>query len=183
MTFSTLALALIWKRLRLRDRIVVSSVVYPEGGTNLYAVIRAVVGMTLAIETIGALLLAWRWLTDSVAEALGAGVFHSVYAFCNAGFALFSDSLYCLRGDATAILAVMTLFVLGGLGFPVILELSHYLRPWHDRRRQALSLHAKVVFAVTGVLLLLGLTAVYLLEANHTLADLSRSEQLLAASF
>ena len=183
MTFSTLALVLMGKRLHLRDRLVVTTVVYREGASELRAVVRAIVGMTLAFEAIGTVVLAWRWPADSFYEALFAGFFHSVSAFCNAGFSLLSNSLEGFRGDIVVNLTIMVLIVVGGLGFPVVLELTDYARPKAKRRRQMMSLHTKMVLVVTVFLIVVGSIAIYALESRHALANLSLPDRITASVF
>jgi trk system potassium uptake protein TrkH len=182
MTYSTLAIILMGKRIRLRDRVVVTSVLSADGGSDLHALMRAIIGMTIAFEAVGAVLIAWRWPTDSLSSALYAGVFHSISAFCNAGFGLLSDSLESLRGDLVVNIVIMALFVIGGLGFPVVLELAGFVRP-KRRRRQMMSLHTKIVLLVTAGLFLVGTVSVFLLESKHALAGLPLDERITAAAF
>ncbi|MFQ5742447.1 MAG: TrkH family potassium uptake protein [Acidobacteriota bacterium] len=183
MTLSTLALVLMGKRLRLRHRMVVADGLSPDGAPDLRAVILHVMVMTAAFELVGTILLAWRWPADSVLAALGASLFHAISAFNNAGFSLMSNSLTGFQHDTAINLTVMALIIAGGLGFPVISELASLLRPRRKRHRVMLTLHTKVVLAVTSALLLLGTAAIYLLEANGALAHLSASDRLMAAAF
>ncbi len=183
MTFSTLALVLMGKRLRLHDRVVVSTVIYREGASDLGAVVRAIVLGTLAFEVLGAVVLAWRWPAASFSGSLFAGIFHSISAFCNAGFGLFSNSLEGFRGDIVVNVTIMVLVIVGGLGFPVVLELTEYVRPRAKRQRRLVSLHTKVVLSVTALLILVGSVAIFALEYRHALADLTLSESITASVF
>jgi trk system potassium uptake protein TrkH len=107
-------------------------------------------------------------------------VFHSVSAFCNAGFALQSDSLIALQGHPAGLLTFALLIVGGGLGFGVLAALWWRLI---DRRRQPLSVQVVVVLAASAALLALG-TAVYLwLEWDRTLGELGPAAKVLNALF
>ena len=108
------------------------------------------------------------------------GVFHSISAFCNAGFDLFGDSLVRYSGDVSVNFIFGTLIILGGLGFPVLVEIMHWLR-W----RSKVSLHALMVLYTTGILLLLGTVAVIVFEyANPaTLGEMSLQGKVLSSVF
>jgi len=128
------------------------------------------VGLTLLFEVVGAGLLYWLWSGEFAAGGEGwwLAVFHSISAFCNAGFSIFTDGLADPRAvDARGTQAIiMGLIVLGGIGFPVLLELGQRLPallPWRKRRRVAwFTLHTRLVliltalFVVGGALLLIG---------------------------
>ena len=117
-------------------------------------------------------------------------VFHAVSAFCNAGFALQSDSLVSLRGAWQVYIVIMPLIVLGGLGFPVLYELAsrlwHRVRPVSRRRR--LSLHTRIVLATSLTLIVLGAAVLWLGEwtahsGDGQMAAMSAGPRFLAALF
>lgn len=83
-------------------------------------------------------------------RAANLGVFHAVSAFNNAGFALFSDNLMGFVTDPWICLPIAFAVIIGGLGFPVILELRR-----HFRQPRNVSLHAKLTLSMTGLLLVL----------------------------
>ncbi len=180
MTVSTLFFFLIGKRITLRERLVMQESL--GGGTlaGLVRLTREVLLVTLVVETLGTAFLTGRWALDyPLGQALYLGVFHAVSAFNNAGFDLFGSSLVGYVDDAVTILTVGGLIIAGGLGFTVILEL------WHRRRGQRLSLHAKLVLAVTAGLILAGALLIFLFEASNprTMGPLSFRGRLLAAFF
>ena len=80
-------------------------------------------------------------------------MFHSVSAFCNAGFSLWPDSLVRYGGDPVVNCTIMGLIVVGGLGFVVLVELRLWLvsRLSHKGVPERLSLHSQIVLAATGV--------------------------------
>ncbi len=99
---------------------------------------------------------------SGLGQGLYSAIFHSVSAFCNAGFALFPDSLVGYRDNPLVNLTIMVLIVLGGIGFLVIREVLDLLKPAPRRRR--LSLHSQLVFWTTGILIFGGALLIGLLE-------------------
>jgi trk system potassium uptake protein TrkH len=134
----------------------------------------AIVGLTLGTELLGALLLSGLWADLPWPERAFQSVFHSVSAFCNAGFALTPDSFVGMGPRWQVCWVVTGLIILGGLGFPVLQHLARglpHLSWWRGRRlfheprpRARLSLSTKLVLTTTGVLLVGGTAAIYLLE-------------------
>ena len=181
MSFSTLGLIAMGKRLRLHHRMVVASTLGTPGGLTIGSLLRHVIGISLAFELIGALLLAWRWPAETVGEALAAGLFHSISAFNNAGFSTRADSLIGFQGDGVVNSVVMVLIVCGGLGFPVLAEISAWARG-SDKAR-SFTLHTKVALSVSAALIGGGALLIFLLEARGTLAHLALPQQLMASLF
>ena len=133
-------------------------------------VLRTAVGFTFALEAAGALALwlAWRGEVGD-GRAVWLAVFHTVSAFCNAGFSLFSDSLVGFREQPLLVLIVALLIILGGLGFPVVQDLRYRLWGRHPR----LTLHSRLVLVATGALLAGSMSLYLVFEWNHELGGLS----------
>lgn len=141
--------------------------------------LQTILGVTLVCEAAGALALLVCWFGDyGFFEALWLAVFHSVSAFCNAGFSLFSDSLIGQRENASVLLVLAVLIVLGGIGFPVLHDLRARLR---GKRR--LTTHARVVLGASAVLLVAGSLAFLLFEWDRVLAPLSLIDRVVNAFF
>ena len=179
MTVATLMAMIIGRRIGLRDRLVLQEAhnLYTVGGIVRFT--RNVVLLTLGIETVGALILASRWIPEfGLTRGVYYGVFHSISAFNNAGFDLMGDfrSLTRYVTDLTVNLTVAGLLITGGLGFTVLTDL---LRP----RRY--SLHVRVVLTTTAVLIVLGTALILLLESSNTatLGAMPWGGRLLAAFF
>lgn len=181
MTFSTLIGVALGRRITLQERQTLSE------GLNAFVpgeVVRfaaAVFKVTLVFEGLGALVLtAWWWQTHEFGRAVWLGVFHAVSAFNNAGFALFSDNLVGAADEPVVLLTVSWLVILGGLGFFTILEVLS-LR----RRQTRLSVHSRLVVAMTVVLLAGGTLAIYAFERGNpqTLGALPAGQAWLAAWF
>ena len=185
-------------RLRMRSSAVLAEMLDAESRATLIRTLRAIVIVTLVVETIGAglLYLALRRHPEvalgpaSPHPMAGAGshawsaVFHAVSAFCNAGFSLSRGGLAPFQGSAAVQVPVMALIVLGGLGFPVLDELR--ARAWERirrRRPRRMTLQARVVLATTGTLTVATAVAFFLCERGRTLRDLPAAAQALAALF
>jgi trk system potassium uptake protein TrkH len=146
--------------------------------------IKRIVLLSLCIELIGAVFLALRFCPlMGVKSGIYNAVFHSVSAFCNAGFDLmgkygqFSSLGYFVR-DFPVIITFILLIITGGIGFVVLDDICIY-----KFNIEKYSLHTKITLTVTGILILLGLILFYVFEYNGLLAGFSVSEKLLAALF
>lgn len=181
MTLSTVFAAALGRSVTLQERLTLQEALNAQNMEGLVRFAGTVLKLTLAIEGIGALLLALRWWPSlGAGQALWYGLFHSVSAFNNAGFALWSDSLVSWRGDLTVNLVITALVIAGGLGFFVWAEVLGA-----RTRRVRLSVHTRLVLAATAVLLTIGTVALLALEAGNgrTLGPLSWGDRLLAAWF
>jgi trk system potassium uptake protein TrkH len=185
MTFSVLFGLLAGRRFSLLQRLVVHDTLILQHPEGLAKTLRAIAAFVFVIEAIGAALLTCNWwlVGMPLPEALRQGVFHAVSAFNNAGFSLFPNSLENWVADPVTTLVVVGLIVLGGLGFPVVTDLSHYWHEWRAGRRAQLTLHTRLVLATTGLLTVGGIVLLLALEWNHTLSALPFESKLLAAVF
>jgi trk system potassium uptake protein len=120
--------------------------------------------ITLATEAVIAVALTARFALaydEPLARAAYLGVFHSVSAFNNAGFALFSDSLMSFASDPWILMPLNIGVILGGLGFPVLMELRRRLAP------RKWSLHTKLTLSGYGLLLVIGWVFIGAVEWNN----------------
>ena len=166
---STFFLVMTRQRLSVRTSDAVSGSFLKLRRYSLGLLVRRVVQLTLLLETAGALLLFTRFYPDYGREAVWLSVFHSVSAFCNAGFSLFSDSLIRYADDPWVNVTVMVLIVLGGIGFFVIVDVWDSLRKGGDPAKRRLSFHSKIVLTVSGLLILLGAVLLFTLERESSL--------------
>jgi len=186
MTFSTVLVMLLGGSVSFRSRFVLQDVFTHSPQADFQTLLRHVLLFTFSFEAVGALLLFVRFngQFDAVTAAYYA-VFHSISAFCNAGFALFSDSFMSYRGDALLNLTVMMLIIFGGIGFMVLHELvRERTRPSSWRQHwNRISLHSKMVTSVTAMLLLGGALFFLVSEWSYTLSGLPLWEKVLASLF
>lgn len=158
------------------------------------AVVR-IVGFTLSLEGVGAVLLGLAFLHEGLdpADAAFFGLFHAVSAFCNAGFALFTTSLEQFSTNALINLVVAVLIVAGGLSFVVLTDLWRLFMPPFGsvgtlraplrRGTQVIGVGSRAILTVSGVALLSSFFIFYFLEHGHAMRELPLGEQLLATLF
>ena len=172
----------VFRRLGLRARLYTST----ESGNvalgEVGRIVRGVAILTFTVEAVIAVVLTARWWSTGdyrFADALWHGVFHSVMAFNNAGFSLFPDSLIGAASDPTILLPVSFAVILGGIGVPVLYELTR------RRDRRPLSLHSRVTLWMTGILLLGGMAALALSEWSNpkTFGSMSTADATLNSWF
>lgn len=178
-TFATLYVALPRRRVSLVNRGIIKDMFIDEVESNPRVIIRSILLVTLSIEFLGFLVLRHRFKVLNVDGYSFAAAFHTISAFCNAGFSTFPDSLARFSGDWTVNLMVIALIVAGGLGFVVHQDIGRVFM----RTKRRLSYHSSLVLAMTGVLLLVGLAAFYLLEYDGAYATMAVPQKLLAAFF
>ena len=179
LTFSIFILALFRGRVSLAQRSIFEATLAARAGGRLWPILRLVFLFTFTTEALGAALLFFRWLPEMGAgRAAYYGIFHSVSAFCNAGFGLRPDSLTAWRGDAPVVLTISALIVLGGLGFFTVYEVVE-----SRKARSQISVHSKLALTVSGVLIVLGTAMIWILETGHSFAGMTFGEQALAALF
>lgn len=145
------------------------------------SLLAAVIRLTVAIELVGAgaLWLLWRGRLGSVG-AIWPAVFHSISAFCNAGFSIFSNSLMDFRSAPLTLATMSALIVLGGLGFLVLVDVGDRLL---GTGRGRLALHSKVVLWSSVALLVSGTMAFLVFESPFDLHELGLPDQIVNAWF
>jgi trk system potassium uptake protein TrkH len=149
--------------------------------------IRDIIIITIVLEVVGMLVLSRIWAPDFRTPTMTFyySLFHSVSAFCNAGFSLFADSLEGFAGRPAVVLTFAALIIVGGLGFMVISNLTSWLTGKIARNpmRARLSLHSKTVLAASALLLVVGTVLFLALESGGSLASLNPGEKALSAFF
>ncbi len=199
MTISSFIIWMTGKRLGLRSQSALSDILDEPTPTKVLNLLRVIVISSLSIEAIGALILYLHWSDPAqhVKKPLFYASFHAISAFCNAGFALWSDSLVRFQSDAVVNLTVVSLILLGGLGFPILANLidlkrlKEFIRHvkqtsflWAGRLYiKTLPLNSKIVFLTQGILLSISFLLFFGLEYHHTLAHLAWPDKMLASLF
>jgi trk system potassium uptake protein len=153
MTFATLGAVLIGQRVGFRNLLTVRQELgSTDSPRNVFRLIGQIAGITLLVEAAGAVVLAAGFIGSGFGygQGLFQAVFHAIAAFCNAGFvALPEGDLTSYAGVSSVNLTLVALIVLGGLGFPVLVNLYHY------RQMRRLTLHSKLVLITSATLVLL----------------------------
>ncbi len=183
MTVSMLILILLGRRISMRERAIVREELNQHPTVDVRQLIRAIALFSLVLETIGTLILCVEWIPQlGVERGIYYSVFHAVSAFNNAGFSLFSDGLAQYTDSFLVCLTLPFLYIVGGLGFTVIIDLISYVKA---RRSWRLSLHTKLVLWTSASLLIFGTALLYFLEMNnpHTFGNMPGASKWLNAFF
>ena len=202
MAFTTVFLVATGRRLAIADRVAIQESFTHAPTGEIKTLVKYIVIATFLIEGLGALLLTIWWTIQNRFESLGEtayhAFFHSISAFCNAGFALYPDSLTRFQDDAVSIFIFSALIIIGGIGFLVGLDIKEFIqirffyRFWSTsvqeridsiRPRARLSIHTKFVLWTTVSLLFIGTISYFFLELNGVFRELSFSQAWLNAFF
>ena len=135
----------------------------------------------LLIELIGAIILTTQFLDKfEFLDALWFGIFHSISAFNNAGFSLFTDSLMSYQSDTISILTICFLVILGGLGYFVLIEIYE-----NKKFSKRFTIHTRIMLYGTIILILLGMFLFLSIEWNNpkTFGELPFYEKIINAFF
>lgn len=184
MTFSTLILIAAGKSISIKDRIIIQKGFHPTAPKDVKSLIKRIFIYTVSVEAAGVLSFFLRFQKEySWLRALYQSAFHSVSAFCNAGFSLFSDSFMAYRSDLWINLTLMVLIVFGGLGFLVLDELRCGAVCIVRREKARISLHSKLVLIMTLFLILISFVCFLLIEWDHSLGAFDLKEKGLSSLF
>ena len=176
---------LLHRKVGLRQKMVMAQALNISDMDGVVKIQKLVLTGSLTVQGIGAVILLLRfWPEYGFKRALAWGVFHSISAFCNAGFDLFGylapgQSLIVFNDDPIVCLTLLALVTVGGLGFLVWEELSRV------RNFKKLSVYSKLVLLMTGGILIVGTIVILLLEWNNpaTLGNMSFGQKLMNALF
>ncbi|MEO0076538.1 MAG: TrkH family potassium uptake protein [candidate division WOR-3 bacterium] len=183
MTLSTAFFFFLGQKISLRDRLLVKEQFNFFSYENLRRFAFTVLRVTVTIEGIGAFLLFCYFYFKSqmsLSLAIGHAIFHSVSAFCNAGFSTFSDNLGNFPQNYFVPIVMSLLIISGGIGFIVISDI--YKRYITHKNRQV-SLHTKTVLTTTGLLIFIGTLLILFLEWPGAFNGLPIGYKLLNAYF
>ncbi len=184
MTVGVFVAVLMKKNIGLKERGILQESMNTLQIGGIVRLVRKITIGTLVIEGAGAVLLAARFVPQmGWIEGICNGIFHSISAFCNAGFDLMGkteeySSLVSYSGDFLVNITVMALIIIGGIGFLV----------WDDLQKKKLRfkeylLHTKIVLVVTAVLIFGGAFLIYLFEKENLMADMGAGEKILTSLF
>ncbi len=185
MSAATLVIFLFRRKVGLRQRMLIAQALSLNEMDGVVRLQRMVIFGSLGFEAAGALILTlWFWPQYGFVRALRWGVFHSISAFCNAGFDIFGSmepgsSLLLFQNDPVVLLTLGALVVLGGLGFLVWQDIAEK-RSW-----KKLSVYSRLVLLATAMLIVSGWALICILEWNNpkTLGNLSVGSKLLGGLF
>ena len=175
--FSLIAMLFNFK-IGLKERILIKEQLNQDTLTGLVKLTKSVIKISLFIELVGAIVLSIRFIPIyGMEKGIAFSVFHSISAFCNAGFDIIGSSLMSYPTDLILNLTISILIILGGLGFTVFRDILRKKSIKHT------SLHTKMVLIVTSILLVIGTILFYLIENEGTLANYVGTEKWLISFF
>lgn len=189
MSVTTLVALVIGKKITLKERLVMQEAYNAQNLQGIIRLVKYILIFTFGVQMTAALVLMTQFIPEfGIGKGIYYGIWHAISAFCNAGFDLFGNevtgkfqSLTLRNTNKIVLLTLGNLIVVGGLGFSVWLEL------WKNRKKpkmlKRLSLHAKVVLLITGILIFGGALVFLILEWNYTLSGMTFLDKLVNAWF
>jgi trk system potassium uptake protein TrkH len=184
-TLTSFIALFIQKGFRLKDQIIVQEILDNENLSSLTSILKAIVAITFISELAGAIVLYFSWQNLGLPEfeRLFSAVFHSVSAYCNAGFSIFPNGLETTgySFNAISLITLMLLIILGGLGFYTYSDILHIgeIKLFH---KKGLSLQSKIIIIGTLVLIISGALIIWITQ--HSLwKDLPPGKQILNVFF
>lgn len=182
MTFATMVFRIIGRQISLKERMLIRESLNESGTGGMDSLIRWVAMSAFTVQGLGALALSVRFIPMyGLIKGVYYSIFHSISAFCNAGFDLFGNysSLTAFYNDVIINLTIMALIIVGGLGFGVLRNLVN------RRKGHYLFLQTRLVLVTYGILMAFGFLFVLVAEWNNpeTLGNLPLGEKLLASMF
>lgn len=182
MTFSSIVFLLIGKKMTFHERELIKEERNANSSGQIADFIKKILLVVFLIEGTGAIILTTEFVKlMPLPRAIWYGIFHSISAFCNAGFTLYSDSLEGFKSNVVINLTIGYLIILGGIGFAVIMSFITVIRRGVDR----FDLTSKVAILISMILLIVGTLTFLLLEYNNpnSLGNLSFGDKVLASYF
>lgn len=182
MTMATSVALIIGRKISLRSRLIMQEALNQFTIQGVVRLTKYIIITTFIIEGIGAFFLSMNFIPEyGTAKGIYYGVFHSISAFCNAGFDIIGNgrSLTPYVENLSFNFIIMTLIILGGIGFTVLIDV------FRTRNFKKFSLHSKIVVTMTIALLLLGFLFFFIMEFNNpeTLGSLSLKGKFTASMF
>ncbi len=183
MTISSAFAIILGQKMSLKRESIMQDVVGESNKLDMINLVKNVVIVTITLELLGAVILYFTFISKSytINQALYHSIFHSISAFCNAGFCLYSDSLIRYLDNFNINFVITSLIILGGIGFPVMKDIQRTIK--NKFRFKRLTLHSKIVLSATLILLLLGTTAFFISEYNNEMKGLNFPDRLFASYF
>jgi trk system potassium uptake protein len=180
MSFAVLIFMMLGKKIGFKERLLLQQALNQTSVGGVIKLVKYLFLFSFIVEGFAVLLLATEWVPEfGWKRGLYVSIFHSISAFNNAGFSLFSDSLMGYVGSPIINLTISFLFILGGIGFTVLVDL------WKSKTIRQLSLHTKIMVIGTFLINVIAFMMIFVLEFNNpnTLAQLPLPDKIFASYF
>ncbi|MGC8871113.1 MAG: TrkH family potassium uptake protein [Brevinematia bacterium] len=183
MTFIVFISYLLGKKLSLRAGITLQESLAGVSLGNTKKFVKSVIVFTFLFEFVGAVILSLYWMREfPLSRSIYLGIFHSVSAFCTAGFALFPDSFSSYIGSVVINLIISILSIAGGIGFFVLYDIQSLLgKTINHIRPRRLSIHSKLALMLSITLMVIGTGVIFISESGLSSAPLGH--RLLSSTF
>ncbi len=183
MTIAVILFRWIGRSISFRQRMAMQDLFSHTPREDILGLVTSIVVLTITAEAIGTLLLTIHWSREfSFLRALYTAIFHSVSAFCNAGFSIFPDSMMDYSNDLLLNISMCGLIICGGIGFPVLYDLRSWIK-FHKHKRFRLSIQTKTVLLTTLILIVSGALMFAFLERQTLREAPSLSHHILTPIF
>jgi trk system potassium uptake protein TrkH len=183
MTISVTIFLMIGKQVSFKQRMAMQDLFAHTPREDINQLVKSILWFTIIAELSGIVLLTIHWTKEyPLTTAFHMGVFHSVSAFCNAGFSLFANSFMDYTGDVFLNVVICTLIIFGGIGFPVVYDI--YKTAFRSQgKRVTLSVQTKTVLITTGILIVAGTAVFWSVEQNASIHGYSFVDRFLTSLF
>jgi len=184
MTFSVALLSLMGGSVSIKWRFTLQNMYSDVSKLPIRNILGRIIIYTFTIEITIALILLTQFIQSfPLHEALWHSGFHSISAFCNAGFSTFSNNLMDYYGNSVVVISIALAIISGGIGFLAMTEIFNAKSLRLKQMWKALTLHTRIVLTTTAILIVGGMLLFYVLEYNGILQHMSFKEKLLASFF
>lgn len=185
MSISAIVLLFSVSKGSVRDRIRTLEMFNTQNKDIIQSTIKVIFLATFLIEFAGAISLFTVIKNDAggLGEKIFSSLFHSISAFCNAGFSLYANSLHRFSNNITVSVTIGLLIILGGIGYPVLLTVFFAIKNKIMGKRYIIDTQTTIVLFTTIILLLFGFLFIFFNEYDGVLKDLSLREKILISAF
>ena len=185
MTLIAIVLITIGKKLNLSDKLIIKESLNQDSFKGLVKLVKKVCLYTFIIEIVGACILAIRFIPDhGLRRGIWFSIFHSISAFCNAGFDLLgANSIVPYANDWLVCGTIMMLIIIGGLGFTVWDDIIENIK--NKKKMKHLTVHTKLVLSITTILLISGTIFIFVFEKDNmqTMGSDTLATKILKSAF
>jgi len=183
MTISSAFAILLGQKMSLKSESIMQNVIGESNKLDMISLVKSVILVTITLEFLGAVIMYFTFIAKAypVKQAIYHSIFHSVSAFCNAGFCLYPNSLIQYIGNININFVITSLIILGGIGFPVLKDIQQIIKKRVSYKR--LSLNSKIVISSTVILLVLGAVIFFISEYNNEMKGLHFLDRIMASYF
>ncbi len=183
-TFSTFFILIVGGSISFRGHNILQETFSQQPMADFGALVKSIIVVTLGIELVGAILLYFSFRPlHPPGEAIYFSIFHSVSAFCNAGFALYPDNLIRFQSDWYFNLIICFLIISGGLGFVVYYDLGDFIFRRSRRPFAALNFHTRLTLIVTALLIAGGALGFFFFEFRNILRPMDWPTKIIVSLF